>query len=128
MVKPLQDKEQSISSVVSRLPSTVQEISTFFDKEEFVEKTRQQIEKDLSGLFLFKPEQKDDILSSFSEELVSILNQLTDNQLQQFCYRIDLSEQLMHELSLNKEDNYELAFHIIKREAQKVFLRTQFKS
>jgi len=113
---------------VSRLPKSITEINSFFDKKEFVEKTRQQIEKDLSGLFLFNPKPKKDVLGSFELELKLILNQLSSNQLKQFCYRVDLGETLVEELLANSDEKAELAFQIIKREAQKVYLRTQFKA
>jgi hypothetical protein len=113
---------------VNKLPNSVKEIDTFFDKDEFVEKTRQQIEKDLSGLFHFRPSVQSDPLTTFTNELLLILEQLSPAELQQFCYRIDLSEHLLQALHQNSIDKSELAFQIIKREAQKVFLRTQFKS
>lgn len=124
----MQDRGRSIYSAVSRLPKSITEINSFFDKKEFVEKTRQQIEKDLSGLFLFNPKPKKDVLGSFELELKLILNQLSSNQLKQFCYRVDLGETLVEELLANSDEKAELAFQIIKREAQKVYLRTQFKA
>ena len=124
----MQDKGRSIYSAVSRLPKSITEINSFFDKKEFVEKTRQQIEKDLSGLFLFNPKPERDVLGSFELELKLILNQLSSNQLKQFCYRVDLGETLVEDLLANSDEKAELAFQIIKREAQKVYLRTQFKA
>lgn len=124
----MQDRGRSIYSAVSRLPKSITEINSFFDKKEFVEKTRQQIEKDLSGLFLFNPKPKKDVLGSFELELKLILNQLSSNQLKQFCYRVDLGETLVEDLLANSDEKAELAFQIIKREAQKVYLRTQFKA
>ena len=124
----MQDRGRSIYSAVSRLPKSITEINSFFDKKEFVEKTRQQIEKDLSGLFLFNPKPKRDVLGSFELELKLILNQLSSNQLKQFCYRVDLGEILVEDLLANSDEKAELAFQIIKREAQKVYLRTQFKA
>lgn len=124
----MQDRGRSIYSEVSRLPKSITEINSFFDKKEFVEKTREQIEKDLSGLFLFNPKPKKDVLGSFELELKLILNQLSSNQLKQFCYRMDLGEPLVEDLLANSDEKAELAFQIIKREAQKVYLRTQFKA
>ena len=101
----------------------------FFDKEQFVEKTYQQINKDLDSAELSLDWSnitlQEDILPQLIAELIPMLKSLPAEKLSAFIYRVDLPEK--HFLLFLKEQNYEqFAFEIILREAQKVYLRQHF--
>ncbi|UKN00831.1 hypothetical protein K6119_13940 [Paracrocinitomix mangrovi] len=105
-------------------------LSKYFDKAEFVQKTIAQIEKDLDGLCKLQVEftstKEDDVLDHIMVQLSEVLKQMSSRNLQQFIYRVDLQEGQYLE-ALRKEDELvELSYMVIRREALKVYLRTQF--
>ena len=128
MEKLLQGKEQLTYLEVTKLLKTATDIQAFLSKEEFIEKTRQQIEKDLAGLFPFRPTIKQNILLSFQDEMALLIQKMSTTELQQFLYRVDLKEEISRHYLNNTIHLNQLTFSIVERESQKVFLRTQFKS
>lgn len=109
------------------------EIEKFFDQEEFVNRTIAQIQKDLAGLYDEELRIANDDSNTFLEQIVdllipiiSILSKRHPEQLSQFIYRVDMKERDFHE-ALMKDNSFRiLAVQIIRREAQKVFLRMKF--
>ena len=108
------------------------DLETFFSKEEFILQTAHQISKDLAGLTANAPNWNVDLdapaLKQMSTQLQPILKDLEGDFLQQFIYKVDLKEQDFIR-GLDARDDFELlSILIIKREAQKVYLRQQFSS
>ncbi len=92
--------------------------------------TIQQIHKDLAGLVTLKSEVlldfELDIYPQLEDHLKELLKELNDSELQQFVYKVDLKE---HDFlnALSAQDDFEkLSFLIIQREAQKVYLKSQY--
>ena len=106
------------------------DLVSFFDREEFVQKTVEQINKDLTGLEAsevnFNIDFEEDVLGQLIGQLAFVLLKMDSRNIQQFIYRVDIKEsQYLHAVS--KEDDFqELAFLIVRREAQKVYLRAKF--
>jgi len=110
------------------------EISSLFNQKDFVDSTIAQLNKDLQGLFFTELTNNFNSDSPIIEQLIStlqpILQELSKKQpeqLSQFIYRVDLGEKkyldsFSRDLSLT-----DLAFLVIEREAQKVYLRAKFK-
>ncbi|MBL7899868.1 MAG: hypothetical protein JNJ99_15110 [Crocinitomicaceae bacterium] len=105
----------------------------FFDHQLFVEKTIQQINKDLQGLYYadfgISDNKEMSLLDNLIKNLMPVLLELSKRQpeqLSQFIYKVDLPEKKFHD-ALSKDQTLELlSFLIIEREAQKVYLRQKF--
>ena len=113
-----------------KLPVTSLEIKDCFSNEEFVIKTCQQIDKDLVGLLdshlEFKIDFQGDVLEQIVRTLAANLKELNSQNLLQFMYNVDLKEQELVS-NLNRKMGLEdLAFKVIRREAQKIFLRIKY--
>ena len=112
------------------LPESISEVASLFNQEEFVLKTIDQIKKDLSGLEAgevnFNINFDQEVLNQLTYQLMSVIQKMESRNIQQFIYRVDLKEsQFLNAVS--KEDEFqELAYLIIRREAQKVYLRSKF--
>ncbi len=105
------------------------EIKQFVNTEKFAEQTCLQINKDLQGLSILRLNfhllNQSERLDALIKQLEPILQKVYNlGKLTAFIYRVDLSEKKYIAL-LEKEDFYELAYAIIKREAQKVYLRSK---
>lgn len=111
-------------------PQNRQELESFFDKEDFIIKTVQQITKDLVGLegaeVDFNIILEQDVLLQLNVQLAAVLLEMSSRNLQQFIYRVDLKESEYLQAVSKEDDFQELAFRIIRREAQKVYLRAKF--
>jgi hypothetical protein len=111
------------------LIKTEQELSRFFDRAEFVEKTFLQINKDLDleqlALDWSEIDQSQDVLVQCISLLSPLLQNMSGSALQTFIYRVDLQENRFL-TNLHEKNFDQLAFEIILREAQKVFLRMHF--
>lgn len=99
---------------------------------DFIEKTCQQLNKDLTGLsnqrIIGTGLTPEFALEMLTTELEGILLTIDTHQLlAQFIYRVDLSEEL-YSSALRHSDYNELAYQIIRREAQKVYLRTMLSN
>ena len=116
---------------MSGLAKTKSEINTYFDSAAFVEQTCAQINKDLIGIAdaTLKADQDADlILNHLIFKVTEIINSIQNSEkLAQFIYKVDLPE---HEFkqTLATADWNTLSFLIIRREAQKVYLRNKFKT
>lgn len=101
----------------------------YFQKEAFVHSTCQQILKDIAGLspadFNLEIDVKDQALEQIMHQLRSVLNRMNSQQIQQFIYRVDLKESLYVQALSNEDELSTLTFLIIRREAQKVYLRSK---
>lgn len=114
------------------LIKTEQELKTEFEIPGFVEKTIAQLNKDLIGLTeltlapinLNNQDLLEDLIQKLSEIIETIA---TNGQLAQFLYRVDLSENEANNSSHSGDWNL-LAFYIIRREAQKIYLRNKFSN
>jgi len=106
------------------------EIRDFLTIPDFVEQTCTQINKDLLGIsdaFLRFESNNIDPLDGLVNDLVAILFEIKDlEKMAQFIYRVDLNEVDFRQ-NLDEANWQKLAFLIIRREAQKVFLRHKFK-
>lgn len=108
-------------------------LSLYFKNQEFIDATVAQLNKDLQGLFFDELKSDFNSDSQIIDQLIStlqpILQSLTKQQpeqLSQFIYRVDLGEKkyidsLAQDISLKQ-----LAYLVIEREAQKVYLRAKF--
>ncbi len=100
---------------------------------DFLSKTYAQLNKDLNGLVDTKL-MVDERLAE--EPLYGLIHQLSplvkeliaNNKLAQFIYSIDLKEATYKSYLLDKITFNDFLTHIIIRAAQKVYLRTYFKS
>lgn len=113
--------------------NTKNEINEFFSTEEFVQLTCSQIKKDLQGVYpkkvYFEFKGNDTILDQLIQQLSLILediSKINSNNLLQFVYQVDVSEKEYYTSIASDNAFYNLAFFIIKREAQKVYLRKKF--
>ena len=102
-----------------------------FNCSNFVRSTCAQIEKDfaLAGIELSISMDNPSALNDIKKQLIDCLDfHLFKGRvsLPQLCYQIDIPENWMNENNSNHEFLEELAQIIIRREAYKVFLRTQF--
>ncbi|MFD1552247.1 hypothetical protein DNU06_11560 [Putridiphycobacter roseus] len=102
-------------------------------KHDFLAKTYQQLNKDLNGLLetklMVNASPSHEPLTELIHQLAPIVIELTEkNKLAQFIYSIDLKESTFKSyLNATLSQNDFLA-HIVIRAAQKVYLRTYFKS
>jgi len=111
--------------------TTFSQLVTQFQIQDFVEKTIQQINKDLIGLSsselkiidVKNENVLDDLIADLSTELAALSR---SSQLQQFIYSVDLKESEWLNFTSNL-DFKGLAEQIIIREAQKVYLRVMFR-
>ncbi len=107
------------------------ELEQYFANHDFVKRTVLQIEKDLSGLCdlrLDSSEIGSDPLKTLEVYLLNVLEELLNSpnqKLAQFIYKVDLPQEKFEQL-LVVRDMQELAHEIIRREAQKVYLRKKF--
>jgi hypothetical protein len=105
-------------------------LSSLFNQRKFVEATVAQVNKDLNGLYADEigvdfnsPVSLMDQLVNKLQPVLTELSKRTPEQLSQFVYRADLKEQIFFE-SVSADPSLDnLAYHIIEREAQKVYLR-----
>ena len=97
---------------------------------EFAVNTCAQINKDLQGVSLATVAINNGIRTTILEHLIQqldpILEQLAQQRkLSQFIYLVDLKEQEFKKL-LTQQNYNELGYLVIKREAQKVYLKMKF--
>ncbi len=106
------------------------EIGNFLRTDEFVQATIAQTNKDLIGVserLLVFDETATNQLDSLRDQLMQIVVAMQNpERIAQFIYRVDLVESDFRN-ALKDENWYDLAFLILRREAQKVFLRHHFK-
>jgi hypothetical protein len=101
------------------------ELKKAFDAAKFVDQTCVQINKDLNGHSdaIISHHQLIDPLEDLIEQLIPIIAEMKD--LQQFIYKVDLPEKIYIN-AISQLNWHELSYQIIRREAQKVFLRDRF--
>lgn len=97
----------------------------------FPAQTCAQINKDLQGVSLATVSltnvKESTILEDLIQQLMPILNNLAEqSKLSQFIYLVDLDE-MDFKKSLQQENFSELAYIVIKREAQKVYLKNKYR-
>lgn len=109
------------------------EIEKYFNQEGFVLATQAQISKDLQGLIAgdwgIGSATGATVLDVFAEALIPVLIELSttqSGQLAQFIYRVDLGEAGFKESFARDPSLRDLAYRVVEREAQKVFLRLKF--
>jgi len=106
------------------------EIRSFLDADEFVNGTIAQMNKDLGGIserIVVFESTANNHLESLREQLIIIFSSIQNlERIAQFIYRVDLNERDFR-IALQDEDWHHLAFLVIQREAQKVFLRHHYK-
>ena len=103
------------------------ELNDFFANHEFIEKTITQLIKDFNrcglevefGLNALLP-----IKEELTNKIASRLIQLSGTELQQFIYTVDLQENKFLKAVTMNDDFITLANEILKREALKVFIRS----
>jgi hypothetical protein len=104
----------------------INESLTNFD---FVEKTMAQISKDFNrcGLEIeFELNTLIPIKEELTDQIASRLIRLSGTELQQFIYTVDLQEnKFLNAVTMN-DDFKSLAGEILKREALKVFIRSNY--
>jgi hypothetical protein len=106
------------------------DIEKQFNEEEFVVKTCNQISKDLVGLIAELPAWKVDFdenpLNQIAGQLAVILLKMKASELQQFIYSVDLKEKDFLRGVDALDELHLMSILVIKREAQKVFLKSMF--
>lgn len=113
---------------------TNDQLNAYFDNQQFVLKTQQQIAKDFakfnllfSDSFEIEPISKDEIERLIGQLLVDLMKQ-GETRLLQLLYTIDLSEKEFLHITTDPNFIQLLSEKILFREAYKVFLRTKFSS
>jgi hypothetical protein len=113
---------------------TYDQLNAYFDNQQFVLKTQQQIAKDFakfnlyfSDSFEIEPISKDEIERLIGQLLVDLMKQ-GETRLLQLLYTIDLSEKEFLHITTDPNFIQLLSEKILFREAYKVFLRTKFSS
>lgn len=113
---------------------TYDQLNTYFDNQQFVLKTQQQIAKDFAKFNLYfsdsfetEPISKDEIERLIGQLLVDLMKQ-GETRLLQLLYTIDLSEKEFLHITTDPNFIQLLSEKILFREAYKVFLRTKFSS
>jgi hypothetical protein len=104
----------------------INESLTNFD---FVEKTMAQISKDFNRCGLEVDFELNAILpikEELTNQIASRLIQLSGTELQQFIYTVDLQENKFLKAVTMNDDFITLANEILKREALKVFIRSNY--
>lgn len=114
------------------LIQTKNEIREYFNSADFLIQTYGQINKDLIGishLNIVVPDKGiNNPLNNLTVQLSPIFDQLSESgNLSQFIYKVDLNENDFQN-ALNQSNWDELAFLVIRREAQKVFLKKKFSN
>lgn len=114
--------------------ATYDQLNSYFQNQQFVLKTQQQIAKDFakfnlyfSDSFEFEPTSKDEIERLMGQLLVDLMKQ-GETRLLQLLYTIDLSEKEFLHITTDPNFIQLLSEKILFREAYKVFLRTKFSS
>ena len=114
--------------------TTINQLNAFFDNQQFVLKTQQQISKDFAKLNLYfsdsfeiEPISKNEIELFIGQLLVDLMRQ-GETRLLQLLYTIDLSEKEFLHITTDANFVQLLAEKILLREAYKVYLRTKFSS
>ncbi|WP_066757364.1 hypothetical protein [Crocinitomix algicola] len=113
---------------MSGLIQTRLEIQRALNKEKFRRDTVAQINKDLNetGSLFIEIDKSDLVLDNLINELsIYIARLAASEKLSQFIYRVDLREDDYKE-NLISQNWTELAFLVIRREAQKVYMRNHF--
>ncbi len=113
---------------------TYDQLNAYFDNQQFVLKTQQQIAKDFakfnlyfSDSFEIEPISKDEIERLIGQLLVDLMKQ-GETRLLQLLYTIDLAEKEFLHITTDPNFVQLLSEKILFREAYKVFLRTKFSS
>jgi hypothetical protein len=113
---------------------TYDQLNAYFDNQQFVLKTQQQIAKDFAKFNLYfldsfenEPISKNEIERLISQLLVDLMRQ-GETRLLQLLYTIDLSEKEFLHITTDPNFIQLLSEKILFREAYKVFLRTKFSS
>lgn len=113
---------------------TYDQLNAYFDNQQFVLKTQQQIAKDFAKFNLFfsdsfeiEPISKDEIERLIGQLLVDLMKQ-GETRLLLLLYTIDLSEKEFLYITTDPNFIELLSEKILFREAYKVFLRTKFSS
>ena len=109
------------------------ELTAYWSEDRFVLDTYRQVQKDLLGLAeleLSEDRLLEDpypVLQAYILEIIDDLTKSHDDKLAQFIYKVDLPERKFHRLigTGNLED---LSHEILRREAQKVYLRRKFST
>lgn len=120
---------------LSNLSIKEKELLSYFDMEEIIRQTIEQIKKDFDsfGLEIQLPKSNENVYQTIFNQIEPfILKLIKDNyqKLLQVLYRIDVSEKSISE-SVNNSTAAELSSvitkHIILRELQKVVVRNYYK-
>ena len=105
------------------------ELNDFFANKEFIENTISQLIKDFNrcGLEIkFELNTLIPIKEDLTNQIASRLIQLSATELQQFIYTVDLQENIFLNAVTMSDDFKTLANEILKREALKVFIRSNY--
>ena len=109
-----------------------EDLITYFDRDSFVLKTQQQIEKDFAkyGIdfpetFFTEPLSKLEIESILQEKVTAIMK-FGETNLLQLLYTIDISEKDFKNLVQSPDFLPTIAYMILKREAMKVYFREKY--
>ncbi|MBK7130121.1 MAG: hypothetical protein IPM74_16895 [Crocinitomicaceae bacterium] len=110
-----------------------QNLTTYFQGEQFVRDTIAQINKDLGEFDIIEPSIEFYALHDKLRQLVIILAPVLDklarhagDQLAQFIYRVDVNETIFKQCMSEAQPYHHLAEQVIQRCAQKVYLRIKF--
>lgn len=109
------------------------ELTSYWNEEQFVLLTYQQLVKDLLGLYDGNLSEEDllsapyESLHQFINQVIIELSQKSNDSLAQFIYKVDLNESKFQRFRSSEEWGH-LAHEILRREAQKVYLRRKFSS
>ena len=105
------------------------ELNDFFAKHEFIEKTISQLIKDFNRCgweVEFELNALLPVKEDLTNQISSCLIRLSGTELQQFIYTVDLQENKFHNAVTMNDDFKTLANEILKREALKVFIRSNY--
>ena len=105
------------------------ELNDFFDNKEFVENTISQLIKDFNRCgweIDFELNALLPIKEDLTDQIASRLIRLSATELQQFIYTVDVQENKFLKTVTMNDDFKTLANEILKREAFKVFIRSNF--
>jgi hypothetical protein len=113
---------------------TYDQLNAYFDNQQFVLKTQQQIAKDFAKFNLYfldsfeiEVTTKEEIERLIGQLLVDLMKQ-GETRLLQLLYTIDLSEKEFLHITTDPNFIQLLSEKILFREAYKVFFRTKFSS
>ena len=105
------------------------ELNVFFANKEFIENTISQLIKDFNRCgweIEFELNTLVPIKEDLTNQIASLLIRLSATELQQFIYTVDLQEnKFLNAVTMN-DDFKTLANEILKREALKVFIRSNY--